>query len=243
MISPRGLGSQPAARISCWRRTASASAEPRTPPARRPRMAPRGGLRGLGCEPTPQDGAPLRFRPASVDVRHDAIQRHGDPPLRPVVARPPCGRPSRGLLPLLLGLPPLEVRGRALDETLGPTRAQGHPCAPVTQVLGRTRRQCGDHRRIARTHGVGTVPHRRAPPVAVIWPQRDPPPATPEGAHGEVHPTPSGLRTADPGVEVSRAGSRATRGDVRTRERVCLPSHLGVENLLGHLASRREDRQ
>lgn len=85
-----------------------------------------GAQRGLlwrGFEPTHQDGAHLRFLPAPVDMGHDPI--HGDlhAQLRAAVARPQRVPHGHGLLVLALGLPPLEVLGRAVNDALGPTRA------------------------------------------------------------------------------------------------------------------------
>ena len=72
--------------------------------------------------------------------------------------------------------------------------------------------------------------------MAVIRPQGSPPPATLEGAHGDVHLTKQGLRTDQPSVDVSHTGIRATRRDVRTLELLGLRRNLGLENLTGHLA-------
>jgi len=208
-----------------------------------PKDRAEGGLLGLGYELTHQDGAHLRCLPAPVDVGHDAIHRDFYPQLRHVVARPQHARHSQGLLPLALGLPPLEVLGGAVDEALGPTRAEGHARAPLKEVVGHAMGQRSDHGRVECTHVVSEVAYLRDTQVAVIRPQGSPTRATLEGAHGDVYLTTPGLRTDHPGVAGSRAGIQTTRRDVRILELLGLQRNLGLENLTGHLASLCEDRQ
>ena len=67
---------------------------------------------------------------------HDPI--HGDlhAQVRSPVAHPQGVRHRRGLLGLAPGLPALEILGGAVDEALGPLRAEGHARAPLEEIIG-----------------------------------------------------------------------------------------------------------
>src|SRR5882724_6563583 len=177
-----------------------------------------GGFLGLDCEPTHQDGAHLRFLPASIDRRHHPIQRDLHAQVCGAPARSPRVHYGYGFLSSALGLPLLEVLGGAVDEALGPTRAEGHARAPLKEVVGHPMGQLRDYGRVEGTHVVREVAPLRDTQVVVIRTGGGSTPATLEGAHRDLPPGQQGTMSAPLSCWASRVilAWRISRATSRT---------------------------
>jgi hypothetical protein len=204
---------------------------------------PEGRLLRLRFEPTHEDGGHLCFRPAPINVRHDPIEGDLHAQVRRLIARRQRVPAPYGLLPLALGLPPLEVLGGTVEEALGSMRTQGHPRAALQEIVGDAVWWFGDHRGVERTHVVGEGPHLRDAQVVIIRPERGPTLATLEGAHRDAHLATQGLRTDEPGADIAYAGMLATGCDLHALELLRFHRDLCLEHLSGDRPYLLEDSQ